>query len=448
MSDRTSHAQQMQDSTNTFPQSVVYAYPPSVAGQDEIDLGELIGNLLKQWKLMLIIVTCGSLLSVVIASSMTNIFRVSTTLSLPTAADVSPFVTNGLNVGLSRDIFKRFYNQVRSLDQFANYAIKNDYLPKLFPESALLEDQMADSLMNNFSVLVTEPLPSTKGALVSQPERIRLELMHPDEALIAELLRAYVNSVGTSLVKKIKQEQNVVIGGKINLLETKIGILRVKAKEERLAEISRLDAGNKEEIENLNQQIKTSIVKATADTKDRIIQINESRSVAESLGIVYPTELKEIKGSDAQGGRLQTLVKVNDNDTLPMFLMGTRYLDSLIKSIEGRENEAAFVSDLNGIRRKIALINNDTRLAALIARTSDDPYIPELPDIQAKIAELKSLSLDFSGGQVFTLEKDVLSAGYPIEPNKILIVVLGVVMSGVLALLVGIIVIASSGKRE
>jgi LPS O-antigen subunit length determinant protein (WzzB/FepE family) len=442
-----SQSPQLQHNNETFPQSVIYAYPPAAGVNDEINLGEVLAKLMGQWKIMAAIVLVGALLSIVVALLLPKIYKVDSVLALPTEADISIFTTNGLSSRSSKEVFKRYYNKIRSDKLFSSYIIENDYLPRLFPSSTASQDQMASAIAGSFVVTINEPLPATKGALVESPERITIEITHQDEPLVAELLAAYTEHIGTSLINSMEKEQRIVIAGKIKQLETKVEILRIREKKKRIAEIARLQAKNNEKINRLNQQIDASIAKATASTLDRLVQINESRSVAESLGIVYPTELKEIKGSDTQGDRLQTLIQVNDNDSLPLFLMGTRYLDSLIASIKDRKNEAAFVGDINEMRKDIALLKNDAALAALVARESDDPYIPEVPDIQANIAELKTLSLDFGAAKAYSLEKEGLVTGLAIKPNRVLIVVLGVVLSGMLALLVGVIIV-SMNKRE
>lgn len=439
---------QVQDNGNSFPASVVYAYPPAGVIDDEISLAVLLSKLVKQWKLMAAIAVGGSLLAVAIALYLTSIYQVQTTLSLPKEADVSPFVSNGLGVGTANAVFKRYYNEVRSVEKFSNYLISKDYLTKLFPGSGASQEILASNMVKSFSVNIDEPLPATIGGLVANPERITISLVHADEPLIAQILSAYVKDVGASLIQSITTEQRIVIGAKIKQLNSKIDILRIREKTKRMAEISRIKEKNSEEIASLQQKIAAVLSKAKQNTKDRLVQILEARSVAESLGIVFPTELKEIKGEDSQQDRLQTLINVNNNDTLPLFLMGTRYLDSLINTIKSRQDEAAFVTEISDFRKQIALLENDARLAALLGRSSDDPYISEVPDIQANIAQLQSLTVDFSDANVYTVESDVLMTGLPVKPNRKVIIVVGVVLSAMLALLVGIVAVSIQRNSE
>lgn len=420
-------------------QPVVYAYPPAISARDDIDLGEILINFAKRWKLMAAIVVSGCIASLAFVLSMPLVYQADMTLSLPTAADVSSFKTNGIDVGSNKTLFKRYYDRLRSQQHFSTFLETNDYLSKLFPASQGSKDQLLGLIFDGYSVKVDEPLPAIKGGIVEEPERVTLAILHKDEVLIADLLSSYATYTNDALIKIITDEQRAIVNGQILQLEAKMSVLRIDALEKRQAEIARLSEDNIKREKELKNQIDATLAKAVADTKDRIIQIRESRSVAESLGIIYPTDLKEIKENDSQGDRLQTLIKVNDNESLPLFLMGTRYLDSLVASINSRENEAAFVGELNELRKQITIVKNDAKLVALTSRVSDDPYIPEMPTIKSKIAELKSLSLDFSDARLYTLEKAPLVTGSHVKPKRNLIAVFGAGLSCFIAVLVALI---------
>jgi chain length determinant protein (polysaccharide antigen chain regulator) len=75
-------------------------------------------------------------------------------------------------------------------------------------------------------------------------------------------------------------------------------------------------------------------------------------------------------------------------------------------------------------------------LNLLKQRTSDDPYIPELPDLLKKQALLKNIDLNPQHLSVATIDQSALVPEEPIKPQKALILILGVILGGILSMFI------------
>jgi len=78
-------------------------------------------------------------------------------------------------------------------------------------------------------------------------------------------------------------------------------------------------------------------------------------------------------------------------------------------------------------------------LALLEKRASDDPYIPELPNLLKEQALLKKIDLNPRHLSVATVDQTAIPPEIPIKPKKSLIVVLGIILGLILGAVVAII---------
>jgi chain length determinant protein (polysaccharide antigen chain regulator) len=75
----------------------------------------------------------------------------------------------------------------------------------------------------------------------------------------------------------------------------------------------------------------------------------------------------------------------------------------------------------------------------LKARESDDPFIPELRNLEEKYKLYANVKLDPERVAVFRQDGEVEQPDTPIKPKKILILALGVVLGGMLGLFIALI---------
>lgn len=392
-----------------------YGYPSSGADRDEIDLGELVVRLMGQTKLMLSIVLAGTLLAVAVALLLPRIYQQEVILSVPVESDIAALNANGSKEYTPKDIFNRYYDSLRSPDQFERFVKDRDYLGRLYPDSDQTDSTLIWELKKNFVIDVLEPAPEKKGAIVTEPERVGLKIDHQQESLIADLLNEYIDVVGSKLIIDIISEQRVQIGHDLATIESKIALLRSGARLGR---------------------------------ENEIIRIQEALRMAKKLQIEKPTYLGDFSNrNDSTSSK--TEINLSDNQELPLYLMGVDYLEARLEELINRGSYESALDESRDLKEEM-MSGNDTASASASARehNNDDPYIEKLPALLAEKEKLQRFSLNFDGVRVMKIEKTAEVIGVPVKPNKKLIVVLGFIVSGLLAVIIGLVASFVASRQE
>jgi len=144
---------------------------------------------------------------------------------------------------------------------------------------------------------------------------------------------------------------------------------------------------------NIQQQIKSERDSAKVRREDRTIQLQEALTVADTIGFVNPPVV---------------------NTELSAFMDGS----------------LMYMRGAKALRAE---------LDVLLARTSDDPFIPVLRDLEAKYQLFAGVSPDPSNVAVFRQDGDIDVPDQPIKPKKSLIVALGIVLGSMLGVLIAVI---------
>lgn len=437
--------QNIQNSENSL-QPIIYGVLPNQMG-DEIDLGKLFFRLLSQWKLILGIASSGTLLAVVVALILPNVYQPSVTVSIPLAGDVASVVT--INALLSdkedellstpQTVFTNYFNLFRSNVVLAEYVHEKKYLEKLYPDDAALESVLLADFFDGLSVNIEEPTPEIKGAYIASPVRVSFSIAVEDEAVGVDLLNGYSSYVNQRLITNLQNDTRETIKNKIEILNKQVTRLREQYRQDRILTISKMEHENNKEIALIEEQITASLGKAGADRATRIADAKEALDMAKSLDITYPTTLEALAQKSQKGNGSNTAITVVDKQTSSLYLQGTKYLTTLIETLGNRKSDEEYLSEINDLREKIHLIKNDQVLAALKKRESDDPWIKDLPEKLAQIDTLKILSPDFTRLIAYSTDESAMITDEKIKPKRKLIVVIGFVLSLVFAIFVAMI---------
>jgi len=149
---------------------------------------------------------------------------------------------------------------------------------------------------------------------------------------------------------------------------------------------------------SLEDQINTIREAAELIRQDRIVRLQEALTIAESIGLKTPA------------------------DAAPFNAINTH----------GLSTESVISSSLLYLRGSNAL---KAELQQLGQRTSDDPYIVELPNLLKKQALLDNINLNPELMSVATIDRAAIVPDEPIKPRKVLIVALGLILGCLLGIL-------------
>jgi LPS O-antigen subunit length determinant protein (WzzB/FepE family) len=439
-------------------QPIIYGVLPEQAG-DEIDLGELLSKLASQWKTILLITLGGTVLAILIALMLPRVYQPSVTVSLPLAGHVASVeaintfldgteknVENNLTP-TSQIVFNNYYNLLRSKKVFDEYVHEKKYIQKLYPGAKETESLLlAAGLISTLNINIEEPSPEKRGGYIANPERVKISLNINNEAIGVDLLNGFSNYVNQRLITSFQNDTNEIIKKKIETRTLQVASLRDQYRQQRLLTIKRIQQENAEKVAQLKEQISATLRKAKANRKTKIASAKEAQEMAKSLSITYPTTLEALAQRDKKGGGANTAITVVDKQSSSLYLQGTKFLSTLIETLEKRKSDEKYLVKVNDLREKIQLIENDPVLAALKTRESDDPWVEDLPEKLAEINALKQLNPDFMNLVAFSLDESALVSGSAVKPKKTMIVIIGFVLSMILAIFVAMI-IASIKKK-
>ena len=141
---------------------------------------------------------------------------------------------------------------------------------------------------------------------------------------------------------------------------------------------------------NIQQQIDTLRQVVKERRTDRIARLKEALQVAEAIGVEKPPLI---------GPQVDQQLSAIMEGSL-MYMRGTKALRAEIKALE--------------------------------ARISDDPFIPALRGLQEQLALYENEKLNFDRVAVFRQDGAVEASDDPIKPRKILILVVGVILGGLI----------------
>ncbi|WP_234358192.1 LPS O-antigen chain length determinant protein WzzB [Metapseudomonas resinovorans] len=147
----------------------------------------------------------------------------------------------------------------------------------------------------------------------------------------------------------------------------------------------------------LQQQIKSLRIAAKTRREDRITQLKEALKVAEAIGLENPPV---ISGQDAE----QISAFMAGGLT---YMRGAKALRAELKGLEGR--------------------------------TSDDPFIPELRNLEEAYDRFTSMQADPAKVTVFRQDGEIEIPDDPIKPKRALILVLGAVLGGMIGIFIALI---------
>lgn len=156
------------------------------------------------------------------------------------------------------------------------------------------------------------------------------------------------------------------------------------------------------EIDTRAQEIerRIAVLRETAMQRrqDRIVHLKEALTVADTVGVNVP---QVTTGRTSSDGELSSFV-----DGSLMYMRGAKAIRAELQTLESRK--------------------------------SDDPFIAELRDLQTRLAFLKGIDVNPDNVSVLTIDSAAEVPETPIKPNKVLILVVGVVLGSILGLFIAL----------
>lgn len=404
---------------------------------DEINLGDLIRNLIREWKTMAVVMVIGVISAIAIALYQPKVYLVETSLRIPGVSEMGDLQEQNILKITPVMALRRFVDQLRAADILEETLERSSWSKELPANSALDVSQKIKGLINQLSVAVVRHdfYELEKGEKAPFKE-INVSLQSTEPKIAAEFLRLLIKNAQDGALVSFSNDISRIKNTRVSKIREQLRSLTLAAKQSRQAEISRLKEANQESIARLKQQIDLKIRQAIQDRENRIVQLSEALKIATELEIREPViwdDLRPLRKST------QITNEIGDNDSsAPLYFRGTRLLNAELVQLKERKDDKPFIVGLTELEKQILEFQDDQKIVALMSRENDMIYVEKYDDLQRQLSDLLEQQAQFENSQTAIVTQPALVPTRPMGSFR-RIILGGVLLSGFLALMVALI---------
>lgn len=391
---------------------------------DEIELRNIIKTLINHKKIILYTSAFCLTTSLIYVLLATPVYKAKISFLPPTLGDIAalkiPIVGEQQNLDQVKDLVRKVYADFET--NLSSLKLRREIFKKMQLLNTFGNSFNEITAFNRFNENLDIEKPDTEKDTFIIPG-ISLTLKSNDPKLAADIL----NNLSSLVLNTTKQEvirdilEQVVF--RKNQINREINELRAKAERQKQDLITKLEETDKVEREKLEDQITTLRVSAKTKRFDQITALTEAAKIAESIGLIEKSALLE--NSIVNTNERNAFYTEINTQPQPLYLRGSKALRSEIKELTERTSDDPFIPGLRDLQDKVELLKTNRQVEALKARTSNDPFIEVLRDKESELAILEAFNINPNQVSVATLDQ----AAYPPDkresPKRLLIVVLG-----------------------
>ncbi len=400
---------------------------------DEIDLVELFRALWRQKVLIVGITLLVTALAACYAFLATPYFETRTYLRPVPQSNLDQLNETGIYKLTPEEAINRVASGLSSYDNRLDFFMNNQELfPNIRDDSDRLEQAFAEFNEESFEMLFPDPKRTdNRSAFVG------LKLTYPEGVAGASVVNAFVAFVLDLERREIAEDVESLISNRLASLEMNIEAQRANynaSKEAKIATLLENDALKRaqlqDELSTLRDELKTR-------RTNRIQQLNEAISIAESLGIRKPTSPTAM--SDSARGNTQVIRTEVTNRETPLYFMGTEALTAERDALVGRKSDDFIEPRIAEIQSELAMLENNREVEILRSREGEDLYLSNLAELREEAARLKGIKLDTDRLRLVRLDQPALESSHPVKPKKAMILALGLVLGGMIGVFVALV---------
>ena len=400
---------------------------------DEIDLVELFRSLWRQKVLIIGVTLVVTLLAAAYAFLATPYYQTKTYLRPVPQSSLDQLNETGIYKLTPEEALGRVAGGLSSYDNRLDYFLNNQPLfERIAQQGDSLEQTFARFNDQAFEMLYPDPKRTdNRSAFVG------LQLTYPDGMDGASVVNGFVGYVLELERREIADDLESLIGNRLASLDKTMEAQRANyaaSKEAKIATLLEKDALKRAQLQDelaaLREELKLR-------RTNRIQQLSEAISIAESLGIRTPTSPTTMTES-ASGGAQVIRTEVT-NQEIPLYFMGTEALIAERDALFSRKSDDFVEPRIAEIQSELAVLKQNREVELLQAREGEDLYLTNLATLREEAARLKGIKLDTERLRLVRLDQPALQALQPIKPKKALILALGLVLGAMLGIFVALV---------
>ncbi|MFT7049308.1 MAG: chain length determinant protein (polysaccharide antigen chain regulator) [Halioglobus sp.] len=428
----------------------------------EIDLFELVEGLWRQ-KWLIVGITAGcAVLAVVALLLMSPTYESQGFIRAPLSSSLTPLAsaqqqlhdmqqtsdqaTTEEHIASPPAALNRVGQELKSLNLRRQVFDAN--LNALFEELPESEQELNTLFLEVFSPAIAVVAPKLDAKTVDEEQlSITYNYTHPDIA--AAVVNALIESAHESATADVLQELQTSISASLDNLRSRLTREMDNQSLQDRDEIAQLR--EKDQLEKLQLEDQIAALRQTAAKQraDQIARLEESLSVAKSLGIDEATSLAVLSQRQSTPGDSVAVTTDLSAGEDPDYLKGTRILKAELAALRSRKSEDPDIPRLRELEEKLGLLGNNRQVEILEARKDYTAFTGSAGALRSQISQLEALlARDYSNVALMRVDQVATPPSEPIKPRKTLILAVAVVLGGMLGVLVALVRNAVLSRRS
>lgn len=406
---------------------------PQPLANDEIDLVELFRALWRQRLLIVGVTFAATLIAAAYAFLATPYYQTKTYLRPVPQSMLDQLNETGIYKLTPEDALSRVASGLSSYDKRLDYFLSNQELfQAIEPKGDSAEQAFAD-----FNEQAFEMLHPDAKKTENRSAYVGLKLTYPKGMEGSAVVNGFVDYVLELERKEIAEDLESLIANRLASLDMNMEAQRANYSASKEAKIATLleDAALKraqlqDELAALRAELKTR-------RNNRIQELNEAITIADSLGIRTPTSPSAMAASARSG--TQVIRTEVTNQEAPLYFLGTEALTAERDALKNRTSDDFVEPRIAEIQSELTLLENNREVEILKAREGEDLYLTNLAQLREEASRLKGIKLDTDRLRLVRLDQPALQSLNPIKPKKALILALGLVLGAMLGIFVALV---------
>ena len=400
---------------------------------EEIDLVELFRALWRQKLLIVGVTLIVTLIAAAYAFLATPYYETKTYLRPVPHSSLDQLNETGIYKLTPEEAINRVASGLSSYDNRLEFFLNHQELFQNIPQRGDSPEQtFAEFNEKAFEMLFPYPKRTdNRSAFVG------LKLTYPQGMEGASVVNDFVAYVLELERREIADDLESLIGNRLASLEMNMEAQRASYNASKEAKIATLleesalkRAQLKDELKALREELKTR-------RTNRIQELSEAISIAESLGIRTPTTPSAM--AETTRGGAQVIRTEVTNQEMPLYFMGTEALTAERDALANRKSDDFIEPRIADIQSELAMLENNREVEILKERESEDLYLTNLAELREEAARLKGIKLDTERLRLVRLDQPALQSTDPVKPKKAMILALGLVLGGMLGVFIALI---------
>lgn len=416
---------------------------PSQHDADEIDLFELFESIWQAKWLIVAITVVITGIAVVYALLATPVYETSSILRPAQQKDLDSLNITEVYSLTPEEALALVGASLESYDSRFAYFKKH---PELFEEYIQPDESLEQSFerFNRDAVTILRPDEKRDDSF---SKYVGIQVQYPRGVDGPAITNGFVRAAIDIERERLQENVDVLIENRLDKLNRELSVLRTEYNTNKEARIKALTESDNLKRLNLNDELEALRLSLERGRENRIQQLTEAIAIAQSLGIKKPTTPSNLDREETRISGSVIKTEVN-NQQIPLYFMGTDALEAERTILLAREDDDFTSGRIVEIKSELKRLENNREIEILNTRENEDLFLEKLAEKRSEITRLNEIKLNMDRIQLVTIDQIATQPRSPIKPKKVLIVLVGGVLGGMLGVFVALVLSMVRKRRE